>query len=762
MAHVLHVVARALGLIISFLGVSALCGVLAAGLMLPAAAVTGGAAYGSVQFFDSLPTQLKVDPPSLVTRIVASDGSPIASLFTENRTPIPLDQVSPHLKNAIVAIEDYRFYEHGGVDTTGILRAVLANARGDRQGASTLTQQYVANVLRENEVAQGEDSSVALDSQKTLGDKLREMKLAIGLEQQFSKDQILQGYLNLVFFNSNAYGIEAASQYFFSVDAKDLTLPQAALLAGIVNGPSLYDPTAHADLSVLRRNLVLDAMLKHGYINQKDHDAAVATPLQLKVNPPKQGCAYASQAQYFCDYVLHQLEDDPAYGNTVDERVRKLQREGLTIKTTLDPRLQGPAQAQVDATAGANPDKWGTSLVTVQPGTGRILSMAQNTRMLPGQGSNFVTAYNFNVDRTDASGNALGGAGGMQPGSAMKPVTLTAWLNEGKPTDQKVDASKRVYPLNYPWRDTCAHVVGAYDSAEKAAGLGASDDLLNDEPQWYRQMTVREGVYQSINTATFASAAGLNDFCDIQRAADALGLHDGEGHGKKVDMSTLGNLLGGPNIAPLSLASEYATFASNGTYCTPIAITDVTDSQGKRIGGQAQQCQANAIKPDVAKAVTSVLQDVLTKGSGYNIKDNSGQTIKLGVPDAAKTGTNEYNSETWLIGYTKGLSTASYFGEALGNPEDHLGRNVLVNGKFWPVIDGAYLAGPQWAYYMQKVLGLYDHGPFDAPPPSLVNAPGPAPAPVPAPAAVPAVPALPSLPSFPVIPIPPKHPGDGQ
>ncbi|NUP75627.1 MAG: transglycosylase domain-containing protein, partial [Sinomonas sp.] len=253
--------AKALGKFLAFLGVSAFCGVLVAGLMMPAAAVTGGAAFGSAQFFDSLPTDLTVSPPGLVTKLVASDGSQIATLFNENRYPIRLDQVSQNLKDAVVAVEDYRFYEHGGVDTTGILRAVMANVRGDRQGASTLTQQYVANVLKENQIAQGGDAGVVVNSQKTIGDKLREMKLAIALEKQYSKDQILQAYLNIVFFNTNAYGIEAASQYFFSVDADHLTLPQAATLAGIVNGPSLYDPTIHPDNALERRNLVLDAML---------------------------------------------------------------------------------------------------------------------------------------------------------------------------------------------------------------------------------------------------------------------------------------------------------------------------------------------------------------------------------------------------------------------------------------------------------------------------------------------------------------------
>jgi membrane peptidoglycan carboxypeptidase len=292
-------------------------------------------------------------------------------------------------------------------------------------------------------VAQGQGSDVVLNGQKGVGDKLREMKLAISLEKKESKDKILQGYLNIVSFSSSAYGVQAASRYFFSEDAKDLTLPQSALLAGLVNGPGYYDPVAYPDRAVGRRNLVLDAMLQHGYIDKAQHDSAVKAPLKLKLSPPQQGCAYAAQAPYFCDYVLHQVLNDPAYGATAEDRRQKVERGGLTIRTTLDPRLQGPAQAQADATAGANPDKWGASLVTVQPGTGKVLAMAQNSRVLAGQGAAFVTAYNFNVDRTDPSGNPLGGVGGMQPGSTMKPATLAAWLDEGKPTDQIVNAAQR-------------------------------------------------------------------------------------------------------------------------------------------------------------------------------------------------------------------------------------------------------------------------------------------------------------------------------
>jgi membrane peptidoglycan carboxypeptidase len=228
-------------------------------------------------------------------------------------------------------------------------------------------------------------------------------------------------------------------------------------------------------------------------------------------------------------------------------------------------------------------------------------------------------------------------------------------------------------------------------------------------------MTVREGIYQSINTATFASAAALDAFCDIPRAADAMGLHDGAGGGKKLDLSTLGNILGASNVAPLTMADAFATFAADGTYCAPLSVTEVDDAKGNRVGGRDPSCQAGALKPDAAKAATNVLQDVIKKGSGLLIPQ------KLGVPNAAKTGTNQYNNQTWVVGYTKGLATASFFGDPFNGSAARLGRNVTVNGKYYPVVDGAYIAGPQWAVYMKKVLGFYDHGGFDAPPQSLIK-----------------------------------------
>ncbi|WOH17946.1 transglycosylase domain-containing protein [Paenarthrobacter sp. GOM3] len=718
--------ATTLGKILGFLGVSAICGVLVAGLLVPAAAVSGSAASGSIQFFDTLPAELQVDPPSQNTTILAKDGSPIASIYAENRTKVPLDQMSPYIKDAVIAIEDSRFYEHGGIDTTGILRAIVSTARGNKQGASTITQQYVNNVINESLVASGNDSDVKLNGvNKGVGDKLREMKLAIALEKKFSKEQILEGYLNIVFFNRDAYGIEAAAKFFFSTSAKDLTLPQAALLAGLVNSPSAFDPITNPDNAKVRRDLVLAAMVNQNKITKAEYDAAVATPVTTKVTPARQGCAYATMAPYFCDYVLHLLFNNPAYGDTQEERIKRVQRGGLTIKTTLDPTAQAVAQQQVDGTAGANPDKWGASITSVQPGTGQIVSMAQNTVWLPQEGK-FDQTQNFNVDVLDANGNDLNGIGGFQPGSTMKPFTFAQWLNEGKSMNTIINASRRTYPQNFPWRNTCPTPVnGFYDKS-----VPGSFDLQNSDEGYYRNMTVLYGLMNSINTATFASASQV-DLCGIQGIVDATGIHGGlparDENGKitdpnpKVTMTTLANLIGSTQTAPLTMAAAFATFAADGKYCEPIAITSVKDQSGADLPAQSSNCK-DAIKPEVARGVAYAMQEVLNAGSGSLIRP--ALSTRNNFPVAAKTGTNDSNGSTWVVGYTTGLATASWFGDPLDN-QLRPGRNITVNGKFYPSIDGYMIAGPQFTNYMLSVAPAYGTNPFQAPPSNLLGGAAP-------------------------------------
>jgi membrane peptidoglycan carboxypeptidase len=705
--------AAALWRVLGFLTVSALCGVLAASLVVPGVAAAGIAVTNSIILFNNLPSELRVDSPSQSTKVLSADGKPIATFYAENRVKVGLDRMSPYIKDAIIAIEDSRFYEHAGVDPQGILRALTSNlTSGGRQGASTLTQQYVTNVLNESLLSADKGDQVILSGQKSIADKLREMKLSIELEKKYTKDQILEGYLNIVFFNRDAYGVEAASRHFFSTTAKDLTLPQAALLAGLVNSPSFYDPAVNPENSMERRNQVLDKMLSQAKITQAEHDAAVAAGVDLKITPGKQGCAAAEIAPYFCDYVSHLILNNPAYGVDAADREKKLYRGGLTITTTLDSRLQAAAQAQVDATAGANPDKWGASLVSIAPGTGKILAMAQNTVFLPAPGK-FDTQLNFNVDSKDANGNDLNGAGGFQPGSTMKPFTFAEWLNEGRSLTAPVDASRRSYPLGFPWKSSCGKVLGAYSTQQKDAGLGAADDLQNNDEGFYRPMPVDYGLYNSINTATFAEAAQL-DFCGIQKIVDAVGLHSGVDNAP-VNMHQLGNLLGAIGVAPLHLANAFATFANDGKYCSPIAIVEVTDGAGRKLPAETSACH-DAVKPEVARGVNSVLQDVLKRGSGVYIDPK----VQNSFPVAAKTGTSNNNGATWVVGYTSGIATASFFGDTLEG-QQRPGQNVTINGKLYKSIDGYMLAGPQWANYMLQVAGLYPAASFPPPPESMTK-----------------------------------------
>ncbi|OKJ74305.1 transglycosylase domain-containing protein, partial [Streptomyces sp. CB02460] len=287
-----------------FLGVAALSGVVLAGIALPAAGALGLAAKGTVDGFDEIPANLKTPPLSQRSKILDSKGGLIATVYSRDRTVVPLTSISPYMQNAIIAIEDARFYEHGAVDLKGILRALNRNvqAGGTAEGASTLTQQYVKNVFVEE--AGDDPAKVAEATQQTLGRKVQELKYAIQVEEELGKRKILENYLNITFFGQQAYGVEAASQRYFSKSAKDLKLEEAALLAGIVQSPSRYDPINDTEEATKRRNTVLQRMADIGKVSQEEADKAKKTPIKLKVKRPQNGCITAvSGAGFFCDYV---------------------------------------------------------------------------------------------------------------------------------------------------------------------------------------------------------------------------------------------------------------------------------------------------------------------------------------------------------------------------------------------------------------------------------------------------------------------------
>ncbi|MGO4383074.1 transglycosylase domain-containing protein [Specibacter sp. RAF43] len=698
--------ATTLGKLMLFLGVSSICGVLVAGLMVPAVALTGTTATSSINFFDDLPAEMSVGTPAQSSKILAADGSVLATFYNQNRTEVKLAAISPFMKNAVIAVEDARYYEHGGIDTKGLVRAVTSMlGGGDRQGASTITQQYVNNVIIQTYAANGEDKKIKLGSDKTIGDKVREIKLAIAMEKKYSKDEILQGYLNWVYFSNNNYGIESAANFYFGVHAKDLALPQAALLAGVVNSPSYYDPVAHPDNALSRRNMVLDRMLAQKMIDQKQYDAAVKSKVALKISPNKNGCTTAVRGEYFCEYVTNLIVNDPAYGKTKADREKLLYQGGLTIKTTLEPKLQDTAQAAFNAYAPLtnNPDKVGQSLVTVQPKTGKILAMAQNTKLNAPKGQ-WSTEYNFNVDKFDTKGQSLGGSGGFDVGSTIKPFTFAEWLNSGHKINEIVDASVRKYPLGFPWRNSCGVSSGIYDN-----NYPGSSDLQNAENNFYQRLTAREGLYNSLNTATFATAAQL-DLCNIQKMMTAAGIHLGADPNKPYDLANVSSLLGSGEVAPLTMATAFATFASGGVHCDPIALVSVTNAKGNKFPVPGANCK-QTIRPEVAAGVVSVLQEVLVRGSGYQ--------IGLIYPAGAKTGTTNDSQQTWTTGFTKGLVTSSW----VGSPDNKNRSNngLLIANQRIPYVDGATYAGHAWQSYMNQVAGGFDTSGFDAPPASMLN-----------------------------------------
>jgi membrane peptidoglycan carboxypeptidase len=691
----------ALGNVVAFIATSIVAGIVAAGLLVPPAAATGLAANASIGWFKDLPATMETGPMSRASTVVARDGTEIATFYAQNRTPVSLDQISPHMVDALLSIEDREFYEHGGVNLRGIVRAMGNNIiRPDaRQGASTITQQYVNNLIIDAQDRAGEEAST-LGANKGYMDKIKEIKLALSMEEELSKEQILEGYLNMVLFGGQNYGVEAAAQYYWGIPASELSISQSAILAGMVQSPNYYDPAANPEAATERRNLVLDTMLLTGSITQAEHDAAVAEPVEVNLNPTNSGCSAAETAPYFCDYVENAILQDSAFGETPEERLTTLQRGGLTITTTLDIDAQRKAEEEVNRTQSRedNPDKVSTALVSLEPSNGDIVAMAQNTYYSTAEG-NSNTTYNFNVD------SWMGGAGGFQVGSTYKPLTLAAWIDSGNGVKDVVDASQTKWPADHRWKASCLERGYKIEPGENSQGF----EIQNAESGYTRSMPVEYGLYNSINTAIYAMAEEM-DLCEIGEISEALGIIDGK-TGEPVDTTVLSALLGGSvDISPMTMAQAYAAFANRGQLCEPRALSKVVDYTGKEYKIPETSCE-QVISKDVADGVNYVLEQVLVRGSGYK------RGIDLPGASAAKTGTTDNSTQTWMVGYTRGLSTASWVGNyELGSRSlNGLSIGGQRGGSDTDWVDGSTYAGAQWQRFMQDVAEDYNTGKFTKP-----------------------------------------------
>ncbi|MHC5263838.1 transglycosylase domain-containing protein [Streptomyces sp. UC4497] len=672
-----------------FLGVSVLAGAVLAGIALPAAGALGLAAKGSVEGFDEIPATLKTPPLSQRTTILDNEGGKIATVYSRDRTVVKLDDISPYMQKAIVAIEDSRFYEHGAVDAKGILRAINANAQngGVSQGASTLTQQYVKNVFMEE--AGDDPTKLAQATQQTIGRKVKELKYAIQVENEVGKKKILNNYLNITYFGQQAYGVEAAAQRYFSKPAKDLNIQESAMLAGIVQSPSRYDPVNDEAEAKKRRNIVLQRMAETHDITQAEADKAKETPIGLKVSRPQNGCITAQHgAAFFCDYVRNAFLNTPAFGKTSEERAKIWNRGGLTVKTTLDPQTQEAVDSSVKEHVYKT-DKVDAAGAFVEPGTGKVLGMGQS-KPYGSDVSKNEAEMNYSVNYRDGGSNL-----GFPTGSTFKPFVAAAALEKGTSVTKQYPAP---YQMPYPSRvQTCSGKPWVNDGGYK---------LENENESEVGPYRLKEAMAKSINTY-FVQMIGDIGMCPVVKMTDKLGVV--QGNGKKVDEVPSSMTLGSTGLSPLTMASAYAAFANRGTYCTPVAIDSITDPNGKALDVPKSKC-SRAMSQSTADKINTLLSGVIDSGTG--------KTAGLsGRDNAGKTGTTDGRKNAWFAGYTPNLSGAVWVGSAMQNVPM---TNITIGGVPHEKVFGADTPGPIWRDAMTGALSGRDAPTFNK-----VNIPDP-------------------------------------
>ncbi|MDI5962978.1 transglycosylase domain-containing protein [Streptomyces sp. SL13] len=649
-----------------FLGISALTGIVLAGIVLPAAGAVGLSAKHAATQFDDLPGDLKRPPLSQASRILDANGGLIATVYSRDRTVVPLTKINPNMQKAIVAIEDSRYWQHGPIDPKGILRALGTNASdgGVSEGASTLTQQYVKNVFIEE--AGDDPKAVQAATRQTIGRKIKELKYAIQVEKELGKKKILENYLNITFFGEQAYGVEAASERYFGTHASDLTLDQSALLAGIVQSPSGYDPLAYPKNALDRRNTVLMRMAQLGDITQAQAKTAQAQPLGLKPTTPKNGCITAVRgAGFFCDYVRESFLNDPVYGKTAQDRAKVWNTGGLTIRTTLDPKAQDAVQAAIQQHVYKS-DSVATAVSLIQPGTGKIEAMGQSRPY--GFGTD-ETQINYNVD------SDMGGGTGFQTGSTFKPITAAADIDQGGDPNQVLPAP---YSMAYP------SPVSTCDGSWDGGGT-----VQNESKSEVGPMNMKKAMALSVNTY-FVQLISNIGICPVVQMEKKMGVHKASGAAPDQNPAIT---LGSQSIAPLTMANAYATFANGGVYCTPVAIESITSDKGKALPAPATSC-TRAMSVKTADTLNTLLRGVVEDGTGTlaGLKDRD---------SAGKTGTTDSLTNAWFVGYTSNLAGAVW----VGGPNTAVPMyNITIGGVYHAQVMGADTPGPIWHDAMSGAL----------------------------------------------------------
>ena len=527
--------------------------------------------------------------PSRSTRVYARNGMLLANLYRENRTWVTIDKIPVGVRDAFIATEDAHFYQHHGVDFAGIARAALADYRHEQlQGASTITQQLARGLFLSNEVSYSR--------------KIQEALLAMEIERYYTKDDILERYLNLIYFGSGAYGIEAAAHTYFGTDVGHLTLAQTAMLAGLPAAPSDYSPYVSLDRAKERQQHVLDRMVDAGFITQARADAAADAPLHLIGERPTGLQSY--RYPYFTTYVTHQIEQQFGTQVTLEG--------GLQVYTTLDPAMQDIAQDAVTWGIGrAKAEGIGAhqgALVAIRPSTGEILAMV-------GGATPFSLTNQFNRAWQSR----------RQPGSSFKAYVYTAEIDAGHPPTTIVEDT----PVSYPMGD------------------GTRWAPMDDDFRYMGAITLRTALAQSRNVAAvkLAQELGIDRVIEYAHRMGVTAPLD----------PTLAVALGASGVSPLDQAAGYATLANQGVHIRPTSVRLVRDSLGSPVMDNTYPEQTEVVSAGVAYIMTSMLESVIKEGTGYPNAD-------IGRPAAGKTGTTSSFRDAWFVGYTPDLVAAVWIG----------------------------------------------------------------------------------------------------
>jgi membrane peptidoglycan carboxypeptidase len=663
--------------------VAAVVGLLLGCVAIPAVWTVSFAAKSVENSLQNIPTDISQQGLSQTTRVVDSAGNLIATFYDQNRVDVPLTKISAVMRKAILDTEDARFYDHGALDLMGTLRALIRNSAGNStQGGSTITQQLAKMTAVDSATTQAERNAALADTYQR---KFQELRRAIAYEEHYSKDWILDRYLNIAYFGAGAYGIEAAAQRYFSIPASKINTAQASLLAGLVQNPTRYDPTQYPDRARARRSQVLGRMVTQGTITQAQADQIDKGSLGLKPTSTPNGCV-SSIASFYCDYVRRYLLADPALGDSVADRVQLLNNGGLTIKTTM--RLKFQRAANVAARSAVAPtDQAVGALAMVQPGTGNVLALAQSRPM--GRNARAgQTFLNYSVDPQ------YGDAAGFQPGSTFKLFTLTAALTQGLPSSTGFYSPHQV---NIP-QDQFQTCTGPYPALAPWSPQNSTVDGF---------MTMYTGMQESVNTY-FAQLERQTGLCQPVKLAQAMGVQFASAKGAQVPSFTLGVY----DVNPLEMAGAYATMAARGKFCEPHPVSAILNNKGGVFKSYPVKCK-QVVNQGVADRVNDILSGVMSP-SGF------GANLLLDKPAAGKTGTTDSNQSVWFDGYTPEVATSAVVAgvDPAGNPQSL--NNVLLNGVNHGVAHGSTVAGPMWAEAMRAIQDSIPYATFVAPtnPPS--------------------------------------------